>query len=147
MGGYSEEEEDVCDDDEELYNTPIRSIAKKERVSTARRKKLSSLVDCALEDESFSSSAVKHSPTAASGKVLLAQKYNENKDPTNWWMSEKLDGVRAVWDPLSRTFFSRNGNAFAVPAWFSEHMPDVELDGELFAGLGKFQYTLSVVKA
>jgi hypothetical protein len=27
-------------------------------------------------------------------KVLLAQKWSDSKDPTGWWMSEKLDGVR-----------------------------------------------------
>jgi len=26
--------------------------------------------------------------------VLLAEKWDESKDPTGWWMGEKLDGVR-----------------------------------------------------
>ena len=33
--------------------------------------------------------------TAAS-KVLLAETWSEDVDPTGWWMSEKLDGVRYV---------------------------------------------------
>ena len=31
--------------------------------------------------------------TAAS-RVLLAETWSEDVDPTGWWMSEKLDGVR-----------------------------------------------------
>jgi len=27
-------------------------------------------------------------------KVLLAETWTEDVDPTGWWMSEKLDGVR-----------------------------------------------------
>lgn len=27
-------------------------------------------------------------------KVLLAETWSEDVDPTGWWMSEKLDGVR-----------------------------------------------------
>ena len=29
-------------------------------------------------------------------KVLLAETWSEDVDPTGWWMSEKLDGVRYV---------------------------------------------------
>src|SRR5437764_8417893 len=38
---------------------------------------------------------------AAEGKappVLLAHKWETDHDPTGWWMSEKLDGIRAYWD-------------------------------------------------
>lgn len=31
-------------------------------------------------------------------QLLLANKWNPNTDPTGWWMSEKLDGVRAYWN-------------------------------------------------
>jgi len=27
-------------------------------------------------------------------RVLLAETWSEDVDPTGWWMSEKLDGVR-----------------------------------------------------
>jgi DNA ligase-1 len=30
-----------------------------------------------------------------------------NEDPTGWYMSEKLDGVRAYWD--GEQFWSKNG--------------------------------------
>lgn len=33
-----------------------------------------------------------------SSAVLLADKWESGKDPTGWYMSEKLDGVRGYWD-------------------------------------------------
>jgi len=30
--------------------------------------------------------------------LLLAESWDNNQDPTGWWLSEKLDGVRAWWD-------------------------------------------------
>lgn len=59
-------------------------------------------------------------------------------------MSEKLDGVRALWD--GKTFWSRGGNEFYAPAWFKQGLPDKKLDGELWIGRGRFGDTLSVVK-
>ena len=78
--------------------------------------------------------------------VLLAEKWDEKKPITGYWMSEKLDGVRAFWN--GTTFLSRNGNEFRAPEWFTKCLPkDVQLDGELFGGRGKFQTTVSVVKS
>src|SRR5215510_9909183 len=30
--------------------------------------------------------------------LLLAESWDNVTDPTGWWVSEKLDGVRALWD-------------------------------------------------
>jgi predicted DNA-binding WGR domain protein len=50
--------------------------------------------------------------------VLLAFSWKpEEVDPTGWWISEKLDGVRAFWDSKRGKFFSRNGNEFVAPSW------------------------------
>lgn len=78
--------------------------------------------------------------------VLLAHKYDEkNVNPTGWWMSEKLDGVRAFWN--GKCFYSRLGNPFYAPRWFTKDLPtDMHLDGELFGGRKKFQSTISIVK-
>jgi DNA ligase 1 len=75
--------------------------------------------------------------------VLLAKTW-AGQDITDWWMSEKLDGVRAVWD--GNEFFSRNGNHFVAPDWFRKLMPGTALDGELFIGRGQFQKTVSIVR-
>jgi DNA ligase 1 len=76
--------------------------------------------------------------------VLLAHKW-EDQDPTGWWMSEKLDGLRAYWD--GEGFVSRLGNRFAAPAWFVEHLPANTLDGELWVGRKLFQKTTSIVRS
>lgn len=78
--------------------------------------------------------------------VLLAHKFDdfEDLDPTGWWYSEKLDGVRAWWD--GKNFISRQGNVFHAPDWFKAGLPDHLLDGELWVDRCKFQSTLSVVR-
>lgn len=79
---------------------------------------------------------------------LLAEVYEAGRvDPTGWWMSEKLDGLRAVWDPKTRTLKSRKGNVFPAPAWFIECFPDVPLDGELWLGRGQLERTSSIVRS
>lgn len=75
--------------------------------------------------------------------LLLAHRW-ETQDPTGWWLSEKLDGVRAYWD--GKQFISRLGNAYLAPDWFIEGLPEFPLDGELFAGRGRFQHAVSVAR-
>jgi DNA ligase-1 len=77
--------------------------------------------------------------------VLLAHKWETDVDPTGWWMSEKLDGIRAYWD--GEGFVSRLGNRFAAPPWFVEHLPANTLDGELWVGRKLFQKTTSIVRS
>ncbi|KAJ3519118.1 hypothetical protein NMY22_g13344 [Coprinellus aureogranulatus] len=80
--------------------------------------------------------------------LLLATKWDleTGSDPTGWWISEKLDGVRAYYDGQG-TFYSRLGNPFPAPKWFTDPLPSgVALDGELFAGRGNFQSAVSIVK-
>lgn len=68
--------------------------------------------------------------------LLLANVYDEDVDLRDYWVSEKLDGVRAYWD--GRRLISRGGNIYLAPAWFTEGFPDVPLDGELWMGRGTF---------
>jgi DNA ligase-1 len=78
--------------------------------------------------------------------VDLAHKWRPEKDDVvGWWMSEKLDGVRAYWD--GENFLSRTGKLFHVPAWFKDGLPTgIPLDGELYIDRGKFQETISIVR-
>src|SRR5947208_2276139 len=48
--------------------------------------------------------------------LLLAESWDNVTDPTGWWQSEKLDGVRAYFDGTQ--LWSRLGNRFHAPAWF-----------------------------
>ncbi|KAF9954898.1 hypothetical protein BGZ70_010424 [Mortierella alpina] len=80
-------------------------------------------------------------------QVMLAHSWTEDSaiDPAGYWMAEKLDGVRAYFDGTH--FYSRAGNKFSAPPFFSEHLPtDQPLDGELWLGRGRFQQCISIVK-
>lgn len=76
--------------------------------------------------------------------VLLAEAWDGAADITGWWLSEKLDGVRAYWD--GKQFLSRLGNVFAAPDWFTAGLPTVPLDGELWLERKQFQRTVSIVR-
>lgn len=76
--------------------------------------------------------------------LLLAESWDNAADLTDWWMSEKLDGVRAYWD--GKQFLSRQGNIYYAPDWFIAGLPSVALDGELWIGRKKFQRTVSTVR-
>lgn len=77
-------------------------------------------------------------------ELLLAHTWTD-EDPTGWWISQKLDGVRALWD--GEKFISRLGNVYHAPFWFKEEIPNgIKLDGELFAGHKKFDQTVGTVK-
>jgi len=106
--------------------------------------------------------------------VLLADTFNAKKHGVaGWFLSEKLDGMRAVWDGgvsrgvpcdqvpwanvekdgryleqrIATGMWSRYGKAIYIPdAWYN-HLPQYPLDGELWAGRGRFQYVMSTVKS
>jgi len=83
--------------------------------------------------------------------VTLAQSYNPEKHKVNdgnWWWSEKLDGVRAYWNPDRDGLFSRADKEFTVPEFFKNELRKVNLplDGELFFGRGEFQECVSIVR-
>lgn len=84
------------------------------------------------------------SASAPPSGVMLAKAWS-GSDPTGWWMSEKLDGMRAYW--TGDAFYTRNGNPIAVPDWFAAIFPaGVALDGELYLDRGRFQDTISIVR-
>ena len=71
------------------------------------------------------------------GKIKSAPK-DSTQAPNGWYLSEKFDGYRAIWD--GKTFRFRAGNIFATPKWFKAWMPPgIVLDGELFMGRECFE--------
>lgn len=80
---------------------------------------------------------------AAKPELLLAETYNNTVDVQQYWVSEKLDGVRAYWNGTQ--LISRGGNIIAAPAWFTAGFGAQPLDGELWLGRNQFAETLSVV--
>lgn len=57
-------------------------------------------------------------------------------DLENYFASEKLDGIRAIW--TGSEFMTRHGNILNAPDWFKAGMPECRLDGELWMGRGTF---------
>ncbi|BGP42545.1 hypothetical protein JCM10449v2_006557 [Rhodotorula kratochvilovae] len=111
----------------------------------------------AQEEEEEDSDEIDQGPKAKKAKerkggveLLLAHKFDlegRKKDPTGWWISEKLDGVRAYWDGES-TLWSRVGNPFAAPPSFTSKLPKGhQLDGELFIGRDRFDETSGIVRS
>ncbi len=76
--------------------------------------------------------------------ILLANPWDNDQDLSGFWMSEKLDGVRAYWD--GKQLISRLGNRYFAPDWFVKDFPSHPLDGELWGGRKKFQRTVSIVR-
>lgn len=76
--------------------------------------------------------------------LLLAANYRESVDPAGYWVSEKLDGVRAFWDGTTLRF--RSGRPIAAPAWFTAALPAHPLDGELWLGRGQFDSLSAIVR-
>lgn len=76
--------------------------------------------------------------------VMQAKAYRPDIDLQAYWVSEKLDGVRGRWD--GRQLLTRGGHVVVAPAWFTAGWPEQPLDGELWAGRGRFETTVSTVR-
>ena len=104
--------------------------------------------------------------------LMLAHVFQRTEPITNWFLSEKLDGMRCLWDggitagmkvkdvpwanvakdPIGRDLtstglWSRYGKTIQCPAGFTDGWPaGLCLDGELYAGRGNFQSLVSATK-
>lgn len=79
----------------------------------------------------------------ASG-VLLARTADPEVDPAGFLVSEKFDGVRALWD--GRVLRTRTGQVLDAPKDFLARLPNEVLDGELWLGRGRFDEVSSLVR-
>ncbi|PLK49583.1 DNA ligase [Uliginosibacterium sp. TH139] len=82
--------------------------------------------------------------TLAAPEILLAELYRDGIDPGAYLVSEKLDGVRAIWDGQRLSF--RSGHPVNAPDWFIQALPATPLDGELWAGRGTFERLSGIVR-
>jgi len=83
---------------------------------------------------------------AASGPlpIPLAEDAPADIDPAGHLVSEKFDGVRAVWDGERLRF--RSGLPVVAPRWFLDSLPPDPLDGELWTGRGRFEQVSGTVR-
>ncbi|QHE86206.1 DNA ligase [Hydrogenophaga sp. BPS33] len=90
-------------------------------------------------------SALNASAQAADAPALmLAGVYRPGMPLAAYWLSEKYDGLRAFWD--GQRLLSRGGETIVAPAWFTAGWPAEPMDGELWAGRGRFEEALSTVR-
>ncbi|MDR7332397.1 DNA ligase [Roseateles asaccharophilus] len=75
---------------------------------------------------------------------LLAKSAPAGIDPKPYLVSEKLDGVRALWD--GRVLRFRSGRVIAAPAWFLAQLPKEPLDGELWIARRSFDALSAAVR-
>jgi len=76
--------------------------------------------------------------------LMLANVYHPGIDLSVYWLSEKYDGVRGYWD--GQRLLTRGGEVVHAPAWFTAGWPAEPLDGELWAGRGRFEEAVSTVR-
>lgn len=76
--------------------------------------------------------------------LILAKPYHSDINVADYWISEKLDGVRAYWD--GEALISRQGNRYHAPSWFIAEFPNTPLDGELWMGRGRFDELSGAVR-
>lgn len=76
--------------------------------------------------------------------LMLAHEAGPGLDPAGFLVSEKYDGARALWD--GRTLRFRSGRPVAAPAEFLARLPATPLDGELWAGRGRFEALAGTVR-
>src|SRR5262249_36678329 len=100
-------------------------------------------------EEARVGSALPATPKEAGDKatappLLLAEAWDGVTDPAGWWLSEKLDGVRASW--AAGRFLPRLGTRSRAPGGFPPGLPAEPLDGELWLGRKQFQRAVSIVR-
>ena len=81
---------------------------------------------------------------AAPPALSLANRYQGGIDLAAYWVSEKFDGVRALWD--GQRLISRQGHPFPAPVWFTAGFPSEPMDGELWVGRQRFEETVGIVR-
>ena len=76
--------------------------------------------------------------------LLLANVYRPGMPLADYWVSEKYDGVRGYWD--GHSLRTRGGETVVAPAWFTAGWPTTPMDGELWAGRGRFAHAQSTTR-
>ncbi|NOQ64239.1 MAG: DNA ligase [Methyloprofundus sp.] len=76
-------------------------------------------------------------------ELMLAKVFQPEIQVVDYWVSEKLDGVRARWN--GRQLISRGGKVLSAPTWFTQGFPNQVLDGELWIAREQYQQTMSVI--
>ncbi len=117
-------------------------IERAKPVSLTRRQWCVGVAGLALAGPSL---AARKPASRAAVAPMLAHEWEPGTDPAGWLVSEKFDGVRALWDGKQLRF--RSGREIAAPAWFLQRLPAHALDGELWLARGRFDALSGIVRS
>lgn len=92
----------------------------------------------------FSINTYSFSSSAEKLPIQHGVNYHNDLNINDYWISEKLDGVRGYWN--GKKLLTRQGNPIILPQGFSDNWPKVPLDGELWSARGEFQKIVSCVR-
>ncbi|HIF9959789.1 TPA: DNA ligase [Campylobacter coli] len=86
---------------------------------------------------------------AFASDILLLNKISEQeiqkKNFNGYLMSEKLDGIRGIWE--AGKFKTRQDNPIHTPSYFTYNFPSFKLDGELWIARAKFDEVLALIRS
>lgn len=77
-------------------------------------------------------------------QVQLASQFTDDVPVNDYLISEKYDGIRAIW--TGKQLITRQGNSIHAPDWFVDPLPAVWLDGELWSTHNDFAFIMSTVR-
>eukprot|EP00026_Physarum_polycephalum_P002189 Phypoly_transcript_02194.p1 GENE.Phypoly_transcript_02194~~Phypoly_transcript_02194.p1 ORF type:complete len:921 (+),score=154.23 Phypoly_transcript_02194:106-2868(+) len=63
-----------------------------------------------------------------------------------WWVGEKYDGIRCIWNPTTKELYSRRGLSIDLQSPILDQVPAF-LDGEIWNGRGRYAETQDIVLA
>jgi DNA ligase-1 len=108
---------------------------------------LNALIIILLLPTAFTLCSANEPSSIPNGKTSLPQQlatlYQDDIVVKDYWISEKLDGIRARWN--GSELITRNANIIYAPPWFVKNFPKHTLDGELWLARNKFEKTASIV--
>lgn len=73
----------------------------------------------------------------------LARLYHDDIIVKDYYVSEKLDGIRGRWNGVE--LVTRKGNIINAPDWFIKNFPQQTVDGELWLARNSFAKTASII--
>lgn len=86
---------------------------------------------------------------AFASDILLLNKISEQeiqkKNFNGYLMSEKLDGIRGIWE--EGKFKTRQDNPIHTPSYFTYNFPSFKLDGELWIARAKFDEVSALTRS
>jgi len=76
-------------------------------------------------------------------RIQLAKPYKQPDNIQDYFVSEKLDGIRGHWN--GKQLLTRSGHIINAPTFFTLGWPEEPLDGELWFQRQAFEETLSII--